>query len=124
MKDILYRFGTTTQSPDVEIEDYIDVHDVYGVWVDSVDVYKIETTGTQLCTLKERRGESEFQWYSINNLKETDVDILTDFFGELDRENEYHGEYPMNNWASAVKVYSRVNIDEEEVKTLKKFQIV
>jgi len=78
----------------------------------------------QLVTMNERRGESEFHWYSIKSPNETDLEILTDFFGELDRENEYHGEYPMNNWASAVKVYSRVNIDEEEVKTLKKFQIV
>ena len=124
MKDILYRFGTTTQSPDVEIEDYIDVHDVYGVWVDSVDVYKIENTGNQLVTITERQGESEFQHYLIKPSKETDVEILTDNFGKLDKENECHGEYPINSWTSAVSVYSRIDIDEEEIKTLKKFYVV
>jgi len=78
----------------------------------------------QLITITERRGESEFEHYLIKPPEETDVEILTDNFGKLDLENEYHGEYPINNWASAVSIYSRVDIDEEEIKTLKKFQIV
>lgn len=78
----------------------------------------------QLVTMNERQGESEFHWYSIKSPNETDVDILTDNFGKLDLENEYHGEYPINSWTSAVSVYSRVDIDEEEIKTLKKFYIV
>ena len=78
----------------------------------------------QLVTINERRCESEFHWYSINHPEETDVKILTDNFGELDRENEYHGEYPINSWTSAVSVYSRVDINDDEIKTIKKFQIV
>jgi len=78
----------------------------------------------QLVTMNERRGESEFHWYSIKSPNETDLEILTDNFGELDRENEYHGEYPINSWTSAVSVYSRVDINDDEIKTIKKFQIV
>jgi hypothetical protein len=78
----------------------------------------------QLITITERRGESEFEHYLIKPSEDTDVEILTDNFGKLDLENEYHGEYPINNWASAVSVYSRVDINDNEMKTLKKFQIV
>jgi len=78
----------------------------------------------QLVTMNERRGESEFQSYSIQNELESDEEILTSLFGKLDLENEYHGEYPIDSWTSAVSVYSRVDINEEEFKTLKKFQII
>ena len=45
-------------------------------------------------------------------------------FGKLDMENEYHGEYPINSWTSAVSVYSRVDINDDEIQVMKKFQIV
>ena len=78
----------------------------------------------QLITITERRGESEFEHYLIKPSEDTDVEILTDNFGELDRENEYHGEYPINSWTSAVSVYSRVDINDDEIQVMKKFQIV
>ena len=42
MEDILYKFGTTLQSSDVEMPDWIDIHDQYGIWVDCILVSKIE----------------------------------------------------------------------------------
>tara|TARA_R110002051_G_C8657023_1_gene488431 strand:- start:489 stop:656 length:168 start_codon:yes stop_codon:yes gene_type:complete len=42
MEDIEYRFGTTVLSPDIDMPDYIDVHDKYGIWVDSVLIHKME----------------------------------------------------------------------------------
>jgi hypothetical protein len=42
MEDIEYRFGATVLSPDIDMPDYIDVHDKYGIWVDSVLIHRMD----------------------------------------------------------------------------------
>ena len=44
MEDILYKFGAIFLSSDVEMPDWIDIHDKYGIYIDSIDVYKIEVS--------------------------------------------------------------------------------
>ena len=44
MEDILYKFGAILLSSDVEMPDWIDIHDKYGIYIDSIDVYKIEVS--------------------------------------------------------------------------------
>ena len=48
MEDILYKFGATLQSSDVEMPDLIDIHDKYGFWIDCIDVYKIEVSEKEM----------------------------------------------------------------------------
>jgi len=48
MEDILYKFGTTLQSSDVEMPDWIDIHDKYGIWVDCILVSKIEVSEKEM----------------------------------------------------------------------------
>ena len=48
MEDILYKFGATLQSSYVEMPDWIDIHDKYGIWVDCIAVYKIEVSEKEM----------------------------------------------------------------------------
>ena len=65
MEDVEYSFGTTILSPDVEMPDYVDIHDKFGVWVDSVGVKKVKEE-------KERKTETLMRKRNRRkNLRET-----------------------------------------------------
>lgn len=77
---------------------------------------------TELLRITERQGEQEFDWYTLSSSDVTDKEVLEQFFGELD-ENDGDQWYT-NDWCSAVWIYSRTPINEEEIAILKKFIIV
>lgn len=76
----------------------------------------------ELLRITERQGEQEFDWYTISSSDVSDKEVLTDFFGDLDKEDG--DQWYTNDWCSAVWIYSRTPISQDEIAILKKFIIV
>ncbi len=83
---------------------------------------KVFEENTELLRITERQGEQEFDWYTLSSPDVSDKEVLEQFFGELD-ENDGEQWYT-NDWCSAVWIYSRTPINEEEIAILKKFIII
>ena len=41
MEDVEYGFANLSVNPNVDMPEWVDIHDKYGIFIDSVDVYKI-----------------------------------------------------------------------------------
>jgi|TARA_R110000751_G_scaffold45186_2_gene102792 hypothetical protein len=79
----------------------------------------------ELLKITERQGESEFDWFAIAEKGETNKEILTHFFEDLDEEsNDTKESWYTSDWCSAVWVDSRQAITKEERATLKKLNVI
>ena len=80
----------------------------------------------ELLKITERQGEAEFDWFAIAENGETNKEVLTHFFEDLDEESNDEGteKWLTSDWCSAVWVHSRQTITEEERTTLKKFNVI
>jgi len=79
----------------------------------------------ELLKITERQGEAEFDWFALALNGETNKEILTHFFEDLDEKSDDTNEsWYTSDWCSAVWVDSRQTITEEERATLKKLNII
>jgi hypothetical protein len=79
----------------------------------------------QLCAITERSGEAEYEWFTLGLPEETDKELLEQFFGGLDvQENDWGEKYMTSDWSSAVWVNTRREVTEKEINTLSKFSII
>jgi len=78
----------------------------------------------EIVRLVERVSDCEYEWYTSAPPEQTDIEILEEFFGELDLEVGQYGKYLTKDWCSAVSVSSRQAMTEDELTTLRKFMII
>ena len=79
-----------------------------------------------LIRIREGCGESEYDWFTTAEPKETNKKILENFFGELDEESNdgSNEKWLTDSWESNVWVYSRQPITKEEEATLYKLGVI
>ncbi len=80
----------------------------------------------ELLKITERQGEAEFDWFAIAERGETNKEVLTHFFEDLDEKSNDAGteKWLTSDWCSAVWVDSRQPITKEERATLKKLNVI
>jgi len=78
----------------------------------------------EIVRLVERVCDCEYEWYTPAPPEQTDIEILEEFFGELDLDTSQYGKYLTKDWCSAVSVSSRQTVTEDEFTTLRKFMII